>query len=183
MSPRYTAVVRQYWTRYRPAATSQLPNPEAFFERLGTQIEAEVSDLTARMQGPDWPGETYLDKVGRLNSARSRAEEQVLADLLYSQPPELSPNEELEELLAQLPSPEIIEQDLDQIELDALTQAEADDSTTVALTVEQAEQKAWLQRLLPLVQVSSEDLDSMDPQEAAARIQALRPFLSAMTQQ
>lgn len=174
MSPRYTAMVRRYWTRYRPLATSRLPDPETFFGALGTQIATAVTALSAQMQGSDWPGETHLEKIGRVNAIRRQAEEQVLAELLYSAAPELSPIEELEELLAQLPSSEMIMDALTQIDVDAQAQADLEDAGTVLLSVEQIAQKRELEMLLPLVSVA--DLDALTPQEVAARVQALRPF-------
>lgn len=176
-SPRYTAMVRQYWTRYRPAATAQLPDPEAFFQRLGTQIATEVAAFAHQLQGGDWPGETHVEKIGRVNAVTNQAQERVLAELLYSAAPEMSPVEELEELLAQLPSPEMVREDLTQIELDAQAQAEAQDLTTVLLTAEQAQHRRRLLELLDLVVVA--DLETMSGEEAAARVQALRQAQSS----
>jgi hypothetical protein len=47
-----------------------------------------VSSLASALAGPDLPEETYLQKVGRLNMARSQAAEQVLAEQVYSLAPE-----------------------------------------------------------------------------------------------
>jgi hypothetical protein len=44
------------------------------------QQAAQIADLTAQLAGPDTPGESYLEKVGRLSNARSRATEIVTAD-------------------------------------------------------------------------------------------------------
>lgn len=41
----------------------------------------QIADLTAQLAGPDVPGESYLEKVGRINNARSRATEIVMADV------------------------------------------------------------------------------------------------------
>ncbi len=60
---------------------------ESFFSDLGEQIQAQVSDLTVQMQGQDVPGESYLEKVARINSTTKQAEEIVLTELVYSQLP------------------------------------------------------------------------------------------------
>ncbi len=41
------------------------------------------------LAGPDSPGEGYLEKVARLNSARLRAEEIVLNDLVWLPAPDM----------------------------------------------------------------------------------------------
>ncbi|MGH9224354.1 MAG: hypothetical protein ACRD2W_11365 [Acidimicrobiales bacterium] len=73
-----------YWSRHRPQALAQLTEPGTFFEELGEQIAAEVEDLEEHLAGAAPPGESYPDRVGRLNMARTMAEERVLADLVYS---------------------------------------------------------------------------------------------------
>lgn len=178
-SPRYTATARRYWTRYRPVAASQLPDPEAFFHQLGAQIATAVAALSWQMQGPDWPGETHLEKIGRLNAAKMQAEEQVLAELLYSAPPELSPAEELQELLADLPSSEMISDELTQIDLDAEAQADLDEAEVVRFTAEQRQRKLELERLRKLMSVDPESISSQD---AAARVQELQPYRAATQQ-
>lgn len=77
-----------YWRDHRPLAMGQIEDPTEFFSTLGRQIQAQVDELRTQMEGRDTPGEGYLDKVGRLNAARALAEEMVMAELVYSQPPE-----------------------------------------------------------------------------------------------
>lgn len=91
MSAKYVQRVRRYYRDYRPVATVELgtdSEAEDFFRSLARQIEDQVQDAEIPIAGPDVAGETYLEKVGRLNMARLQAEELVLADLLYSSPPE-----------------------------------------------------------------------------------------------
>ena len=97
MSVRYAKRVRRYYQDYRPNATMGLgtdSQAEDFFRSLAQQIEDQVSEAEIQIAGPDLTGETYLSKVGRLNMARSQAEELVLANVLYANPPELSDTDE-----------------------------------------------------------------------------------------
>lgn len=45
------------------------------------EVQEDITTLTRQLAGPDLPGESYMEKVGRLNSAKSQATEIVLADL------------------------------------------------------------------------------------------------------
>ncbi len=176
-SPRYTAMVRRYWTRHRPAATAQLPDAEAFFRSLGTQIATQVVSVSHQMLGEDRPWETPMEKIGRVNATTKQAEELVLADLLYSAAPELDPVEELEELLGRLPGTSLIDDALSDMEWKAQERAETEGSSQVWFTPEEEQERQRLLALRPLVDLSPEQLDAMSPQEATARIQALRQVL------
>lgn len=93
---RYGATARNYFRDYLPTRYSQIENPEEFFQDLGQQIQDQIVDLTPELAGEDPAGESYLEKVGRLNAASTQAEELVMADLVYSQTPE-NDSEELPE--------------------------------------------------------------------------------------
>jgi hypothetical protein len=88
---RFLNRVRRYYRESRPDAAKELGSAteaEAYFQSLAAEIEGQVQDAEDQIAGPDLPGETYLEKVGRLTAARGQAEELVLADLLYAIPPE-----------------------------------------------------------------------------------------------
>ncbi|UZJ27060.1 hypothetical protein RHODO2019_19060 (plasmid) [Rhodococcus antarcticus] len=88
---RFVERVRRYYRESRPEATKELGSAaeaEAYFQSLAAEIESQVQDAEDQVAGPDLPGETYLEKGGRLTAARGQAEELVLADLLYAIPPE-----------------------------------------------------------------------------------------------
>jgi hypothetical protein len=91
---KYGQQARTYWETERPEALSQIPDPTEFFSTLGQQIQDQVIDLSQQLAGPDPTGEGYLEKVGRLNSAKKEAEEIVMNDLVYSQEPEEEESEE-----------------------------------------------------------------------------------------
>jgi len=80
----YGHQARDYLARHRPAALAAIADPEAHFTELGEQIAAEVENLEAGLAGPAPPGETFLERVGRLNMARLMAEERVMGEVVYS---------------------------------------------------------------------------------------------------
>jgi hypothetical protein len=72
-----------------PTATPRFSDPEAFFTQPGERgCRSRFQQLQDALAGPDRPGESYLEKVGRLNmTPRLSAEEQVLAEsILISGP-------------------------------------------------------------------------------------------------
>ena len=51
----------------------QISDPETFFTVLGEQISDEIAELTAVLEGQTPAGETFLEKIGRLNMAKLTA--------------------------------------------------------------------------------------------------------------
>ncbi|MGC5168718.1 TnpV protein [Luteimicrobium sp. DT211] len=84
----YGTRAQQYWTEHRPQEVAQMTDPTAFFSTLGEEIQERVLSLSDALAGSDQVGETYLEKVGRLNAARLQAEEVALDELVYSQTPQ-----------------------------------------------------------------------------------------------
>jgi hypothetical protein len=84
-----------HWRQWFPGQIEQMSDPQEHFTQLGQEMEARVQELGDQLAGPDSPGETYLDKVGRLNAAKSQAKELVMSEYLPA-PPEPQ-DEELEE--------------------------------------------------------------------------------------
>ena len=78
----YGAQAQRHWRTHLPARYRALTDPEAFFGEMGEQIAEQVQQVAKDLAGPDPAGESYLDKVGRLNMARLTAEAQVLRETL-----------------------------------------------------------------------------------------------------
>jgi len=76
----------EHWRRWLPARYRSIQDPEAFFSMLGQQAESQILDLAEQLEGPDLPGEGYLEKVGRLNMAKKQAEEWVLREVILLDP-------------------------------------------------------------------------------------------------
>jgi hypothetical protein len=77
----YAAMAERHWRRWLPTRVSAMSDPSSFFSNLGDEVASRVEELTADLAGDDPPGETYLDKVGRL-----RAEEMVLPEMVLPPP-------------------------------------------------------------------------------------------------
>jgi hypothetical protein len=83
----YAATAERHWRRWLPSRVAAMDDPSSFFSNLGEEAAAQIEDLTADLAGDDPPGETFMEKVGRLNMARLQAEEIVLPETVL-RPPE-----------------------------------------------------------------------------------------------
>jgi hypothetical protein len=79
---RYGTQAMRHWQQTDPARYHQIPDPQEFFTQLGEQVESEIQTLANALAGPDRPGETYMEKVGRLNMARFNAESDILREMV-----------------------------------------------------------------------------------------------------
>ncbi len=79
----YGRQAMQHWQRTDPERYARIEDPQSFFSDLGNQAAAQIQELSDSFAGQDQPGETYLEKTGRLNMARLRAEEAVLTELVW----------------------------------------------------------------------------------------------------
>lgn len=85
---KYGKQLQQQWTAADPTYVNSLSDPTAHFAQMGERVQDEVLELLPSLEGTDPAGESYLQKVGRLNAARLQAEEIVLAEY---QPPSATP--------------------------------------------------------------------------------------------
>ncbi|MGP5364455.1 TnpV protein [Brachybacterium tyrofermentans] len=86
---KYAAMLRRQWEIADPTFVTSLDDPTEHFSQMGEQVQNEISELLPSLEGTDPAGESYLQKVGRLNAAKSQAEEIVLTEY---QPPSNSPD-------------------------------------------------------------------------------------------
>ena len=100
---KYAHMAAGHWERFLPDRWRAIPESErtAFFTGLGEQAAVQIEELQMRLAGPDPVGEGYLEKVGRLNAARSQAEEIVLRELILPAPSESDLEEEDDSLPAE----------------------------------------------------------------------------------
>ncbi|MFI7482478.1 TnpV protein [Kocuria sp. M1R5S2] len=82
----YGKFAQEAWKTTAPAEYALIPEPQAWFETLGEEAAQRVGELMMELAGPDPVGETYLEKVGRLNAAKLQAEEIVRAEMLTPDP-------------------------------------------------------------------------------------------------
>jgi len=81
------------WRELAPTAYAAINDAENHFTQLGEQAEQAWADLWPQLAGPDIPGESMTDKVGRLNAARLAAEEMIGADWLTPSADEQEPDD------------------------------------------------------------------------------------------
>jgi hypothetical protein len=82
----YGQMALDHWQRWLPQRFSQIEDPNSFFSTLGDQVATRIADMTLDLAGEDPPGETYMDKLGRLNNAAQRAREMVLPQMVLLDP-------------------------------------------------------------------------------------------------
>lgn len=85
---KYGTLAQQMWQQLAPSALAAIEDPNRHFSTLGEEALEQVTSLTIELQGSDLPGETYFQKVGRIENAKLRAEEIVQEELLIP-PPEI----------------------------------------------------------------------------------------------
>lgn len=93
----YGKFAQEAWKTTAPAEYALIPDPQAWFERLGEEASIRVEGLMMQLAGPDPVGETFLEKLGRLNAAKLQAEEIVRAEMLTPEVPVQQEPEEDEE--------------------------------------------------------------------------------------
>ncbi|GIJ12222.1 hypothetical protein ACFFMR_14250 [Micromonospora andamanensis] len=84
----YGAQAKEHWTQTWPDRVREMEDPEAFFARLGQDIEAAIETTTRTLAGPAPAGEGYLSRLQRLNTARHEAESHVMRRMVYLEPDE-----------------------------------------------------------------------------------------------
>lgn len=165
---KYGTIGQQHWAKYAPARYAVLEDPERFFTELGEQVAAEVAASLSALEQTIPADTPYLEKVGTLNAMRSQAEEAALTELVFSVEAEWrNPLEELEGMLADLPSAEMVQASLGRL----AEQAEADGGWTA----EADQERQQLVDLLPLVSTRT-PLEQLSEPELTDWILKLRPF-------
>ena len=76
---KYGQTALSHWQATAPSRVAELRDPAAFFESMGLEMQAQVTNLASLLAGSDRQGETFLQKVARLTVARRQAEEVVMS--------------------------------------------------------------------------------------------------------
>ncbi len=81
---RYGSMAMRHWQQTDPARFQAIPEQEreAFFTELGERAQSEILALADAIAGRDRPGESYLQKLGRLNQAQFDAESEILREMV-----------------------------------------------------------------------------------------------------
>ena len=85
---RYGRQAMQHWTQVDPERVAAIANPEAFFTQLGEEVMQQIDVRARALEEQDPSGESYLEKVGRLNMARFTAEGEVLREMVLIPTPD-----------------------------------------------------------------------------------------------
>lgn len=85
---RFGRMALELWQELAPESLKDLPDREEFFSALGEEAEEAWIQRSLQLAGPDVPGEPWLEKVGRMENARLRAEEMIRHELLTPPTPE-----------------------------------------------------------------------------------------------
>ncbi|MFD8897513.1 hypothetical protein [Streptomyces ardesiacus] len=80
----YGRRAQRHWQEFRPGRIAEIDDPEAFFTELGTDVQDEVRIrwTAERLNAPGVPGESFLERAGRLQQIRHDAEHEVLRELV-----------------------------------------------------------------------------------------------------
>ena len=79
---RYGAQAKAHWQRKFPQRVRDLEDPEAFFTQLGEDVAEAIEQMARSLAGSGPPGEGYLQRLQRLNTARAQAESHVLREMV-----------------------------------------------------------------------------------------------------
>ncbi|MER7673127.1 hypothetical protein ABTY61_32360 [Kitasatospora sp. NPDC096128] len=93
----YGQQARSHWRHFLPERYAALPDPIAYFTALGESVETQVGELWDRLIIADVapPEETHLERVARLRGLKTRAEFEVLQELVHLEPePDATPHGE-----------------------------------------------------------------------------------------
>ena len=173
---KYGTMARDHWMRHAPIRYATLEDPEAYFTQLGESIAAQVEQAATHLE-KDLPADlAYMERVGQLRAIQRQAEEVALAEQVYSVQIEPSLTEELEELLAQLPSPADIPRLIEQITDQAQDLAEAEGWPEPVLSQEQQDRLVYLQNLRPLIEaVDPQAMSEAEVRDRILQLQELGP--------
>jgi len=78
----YGARLMTHWKTERPQAYRELVDPEQFFTQLGEEVAEQIEERARSLAAASPPGEQYLERLQRLNTARLEAEGEVMREQL-----------------------------------------------------------------------------------------------------
>lgn len=83
----YKALVKAFWTTYRPEALAELAEttpPETFFAQISAEIEELIAEYRDGFREETAPGMDFREAMGSVNMATMRAREKALHEMVYS---------------------------------------------------------------------------------------------------
>lgn len=86
MTDRLAEMARRHWEEHLPQAYASIDDPDTWFANLADDAQARIDDLADDLAGDGPDGELFNDRLARLRTARSMAEEQVLREMILVTP-------------------------------------------------------------------------------------------------
>lgn len=167
----YGLRAQRYYRRWAPLALAEITDPETFFTDLGEQIQGQVLQVSQEMESTLDPTVPYLERVAQLRAVQRDAEEVAMTDLVYGPVlPELQGQEQLMQILGDLPSTGALEARVDQI-------AQSDDEEPTGLTMETEQAVAVMTRLAAILP-DLMDVPEMSDATVAMHLDRLTTFLT-----
>lgn len=171
---RYGLRAQRYYARWAPKALAEIPEPETFFSELGDLIQGQVLQISQEMESTLDPAAPYLERVAQLRAVQRDAEEVAMTDYVYGLVlPELHGQEQLMQLLGDLPSTGALEARADQLR----EATQDDEGEPTPLTVEEEAVVTLLGELAAL-RPETVDVPEMDDRTVAMHLERLTAFLS-----
>jgi len=91
---RMAAIAEEHYKTHLPDRYAALENPTEFFQAKEDEAAEQIEALLDVLEGPDQPGETFVEKASRLRWAQHLAESQVFREVLLPAPEEEADPEE-----------------------------------------------------------------------------------------
>ncbi|MFD7866055.1 hypothetical protein [Streptomyces sp. NPDC059783] len=82
----YGAQMMRHWQAEHHQAYGELREPTKYFTQLGEEIAEQVELRARSLAGVAPPGEGYLGRLQRLNTARLEAEGAIVREYLQQEP-------------------------------------------------------------------------------------------------
>ncbi len=171
---RYGLRAQRYYARWAPKALAEISDPETFFTELGELIQGQVLLISQEMESTLDPTAPYLERVSQLRAVQRDAEEVAMTDNVYRLVlPELQGQEQLMQILGDLPSTGALEARADQLR----ESTQDDEGEPIPLTVEEEAAVTLLGELAALLP-ETVDVPEMDDRTVALHLERLTAFLS-----
>lgn len=173
---KYGLMAQEHWQAYAPNRYATIENPDEFFQALGEQVANEIAAIVDHLERQLPNDLEFMDHLGQMNAIQNQAEEKVLSELVFSVETEISIIEELEDLLGELPTSEMLQDTLNQIEQNALDRmGEEDQGSAPLYDQDEIAMQQWAKQIMPILdQAHSRIYTTMTEEEARDLLLALQ---------
>lgn len=82
----YGAMAWEHWRRNRAQELAELTDPKRFFTQLGEQVQTEIRRRRQAQESTLESTDSYLANLGLLNNVQTSVEEEVLREMVFTDP-------------------------------------------------------------------------------------------------